>query len=407
MKYQSLLYVSGVLCLLMGLAACQKEDGNDPSNNSASSDEYLAGEMVNVGVNAFSAKKLFVLNEGGMGSNNATLDFLDLQTGRYVRDAYGKMNPEIPLGLGDVANDIALYDGKLWIVVNNSGIVEVVNPENERHIATIAVPTPRNIAFHGDYAYVSSWNGAAAVYGDDWSVDPAQSKNPKGAVYKIDIKNYKVVGSVEVGYQPEGLAVSKGRLFVANSGGIACSLPPDYSYDNTLSVIDLNGFFVTKTLTVAPNLKNVYAAPDGNVFVTTLGNYYDVHSGMYWIRNESLVGRVGEGSDIACNVSVPTLDADGFFWAIGNDTEFDWSATSHEWYLWSFNARTGAAVSWNPDFVFSGSVPYGLCLDGAALFVADAGDYFNPGTLSLYISGSYEKQWTVTAGVCPGHFVLW
>lgn len=403
MKYQSLLYVSGALCLLLGLAACQKEDGPDPSSYSASSDEYLAGEMVNVGVNAFSAKKLFVLNEGGMGSNNATLDILDLQTGRYVRDAYGKMNPEIPQGLGDVANDIAVYDGKLWIVVNNSGIVEVVNPENERHIATIAVPTPRNIAFHGAYAYVSSWNGAAAVYGADWSVDPAQSKNPKGAVYKIDIKSFEVVDCVEVGYQPEGLAVSKGRLFVANSGGIACSLPPSYSYDNTLSIIDLNGFFVTKTLTVAPNLKNVYAAPDGTVFVTTLGNYYDVHSGMYWVKNEKLVGRVGEGSS---NVSVPVMDASGDFWAIGNDTEFDWSASSHEWYLWRFSSKSEAFTT-IPNFHFVGGVPYGLYVDGNNIVVADAVDYFNPGTLSLYAADSGEKPWTVTAGVCPAHFAVW
>lgn len=402
MKTSALLVVSGILAL--GVIGCDK-DSKDPENN-ASGDENLAGETVKVGENASSAKKLFVLNEGGMGSNNATLDFLDLRTGKYVRDAYGKMNPEIPLGLGDVGNDIAVAAGKLWIVVNNSGIVEVVDPENERHIATVAIPTPRNIAFDDTYAYVSSWAGAYAAYGADYSVDPGASRNPKGQVYRIRLKDYSLDGSVEVGYQPEGLAVSGGKLYVANSGGIASQLPPDYSYDNTVSVIDLASFTVVKAIEVAPNLKAVFASPDGSLFVTTMGNYYDVHSGLYRIKEDAFLGRVEEGGDIGCNVSVATMDADGFFWALGNDTEFDWSA-AHTWYLWSSNALSSPAVGYYPDFTFSGSVPYGLFVDGSDVYVADAGDYYNPGTLSLYQSGSYQKQWTVTAGVCPGHFAIW
>jgi len=405
MNQFSLLFVSGLL--LIGAAACQKDSSADEPSGSASGDEHLAGEMVNVGVNASSAKKLFVLNEGGMGSNNATLDFLDLRTGKYVRDAYGKMNPEIPQGLGDVGNDIAVWGDALWIVVNNSGIVEVVNPENERHIATVAVPMPRNIAFDGIYAYVSSWNGAVAVYGADWAVDPDKSKNPKGAVYKIDTRTYQVVAQVEVGYQPEGLAVSDGMLYVANSGGIASSLPPTYSYDNTLSVIDLETFTVTDTIEIAPNPKGVYAAPNGDIFVTILGNYYDVHSGMYLVRDGALVRRIEEGTDIGCNVSVSAMEADGFFWAIGNDTELDWSVTTHDWYFWGFNSLTGDTVVWRPDFSFTGKVPYGLFVDNSDIYIADAGDYFNPGTLSLYQGVSFQKSWTVTAGVCPAHFALW
>ena len=54
----------------------------------------------------------------------------------------------------------------------------------------------------------------------------------------------------------------------------------------------------------------------------------------------------------------------------------------------------------------NGTNPYGLCaLGGGAFLVSDAGDYFNPGTVSLY-NGS-GKVWTVTAGVCPGHFAIW
>ncbi|MCR5560596.1 MAG: hypothetical protein K6F58_02135, partial [Bacteroidales bacterium] len=69
------------------------------------------------------ASKLFVLNEGGMGSNNSTLDFLRFSDSTYVSGAFKKMNPDIAAGLGDVGNDIAVQGNEVWIVVNNSGLV--------------------------------------------------------------------------------------------------------------------------------------------------------------------------------------------------------------------------------------------------------------------------------------------
>ena len=43
------------------------------------------------------------------------------------------------------------------------------------------------------------------------------------------------------------------------------------------------------------------------------------------------------------------------------------------------------------------------------LVLGDAGDYFNPGTVSCYALdfNDGEKYWSVNAGVCPGHFAIW
>ena len=56
--------------------------------------------------------------------------------------------------------------------------------------------------------------------------------------------------------------------------------------------------------------------------------------------------------------------------------------------------------------------PYGLAVTGDIskyLFVGDAGDYFNPGTVSCYRLEESDGTplWKVTAGVCPGHFALY
>ena len=376
-----------LLCGTLAFCACQKDVV-------PSKDATLDGSSVDVSGISTSAQKLFVLNEGGMGSNNSTLDFLRFKDGQYVTGAFKKMNPTEAAGLGDVGNDIAIHGKEAWIVVNNSGIVEVISAEDETEIAAIQVPTPRSIAFDNTYAYVTSWAGAFVTYGADYSV--TDSKNPKGQVYRINLSTKKVEGSVEVGYQPEGIAVYNGKLYVANSGGISSQLAPNYAYDNTVSIIDAASFKIEKTVEAQVNLKNVYSDGKGNIYITTLGNYFDVHSGLYMLQ----VTSSGQVLHIADFVSVSALCGDTVY-CIGTDSEYDWSA-AHIYKAWSVTDGVKKDLSWN----ISEVTPYGLAvLDADTFFIGDAGDYFNPGTVTCYYKGS--KRWSVTAGVCPGHFALY
>ncbi|MBQ4026526.1 MAG: YncE family protein, partial [Bacteroidales bacterium] len=99
-----------VLCAVLCIAACTKD--LEPSK-----DILLEGDELNLKGFGGNYRKLFVLNEGGMGANNATLDVLRLQRGMYVRSAFRKMNPAVSGGLGDVGNDIALHGEELWMVI--------------------------------------------------------------------------------------------------------------------------------------------------------------------------------------------------------------------------------------------------------------------------------------------------
>ena len=155
MKYNALLVFSTLLAAIA--VSCSKDE---PSSETTSNDSNLAGVNVAVGETSGSFKKLFVLNEGKMGTNNASLDFFRFSDGKYVRNSFELMNPGQVLGLGDVGNDIAFFNDRLWLVINNSGLVEVIDPKNEKHVATVRVPSPRRIAFEGDYAYVTSYSGA-------------------------------------------------------------------------------------------------------------------------------------------------------------------------------------------------------------------------------------------------------
>ena len=359
---------------MLAVCACQK----DPVPEQPSKDAELQGITVDLSGISADAKKIFVLNEGAMGSNNATLDFLRMSDGTYVTGAFKKMNPDAGAGLGDVGNDIAVHGDELWIVVNNSGIVEVLSAKDETEIAAIAVPTPRNIAFDDSYAYVTSWAGAYATgtYDENYNYVITDSKNPKGQVHRINLSTKKVEGSVEVGYQPEGIACYDGKLYVANSGGIASQLPPNYAYDNTVSIIDTKSFKVTRTVDVQVNLKNVWSDGKGNIFVSTLGNYWDVHSGIYAfnVDNPSAVTRVN-GSAVKEEFSYAGINCQSgdTVYCVGCATEFDWNSP-RQYYVWSIK---GNQVTHYPLTLVG--TPYGITVieDKGGLhylLVADAGD---------------------------------
>ena len=191
---------------------------------------------------------LYILNEGNMGANRCTLDYLDLSgtdsTIHYYRNIYAERNPSTVKELGDVGNDIGIYGSKLWIVVNCSNKVEVCEARSTHRLGQINIDNCRYLAFDGGFTYVSSYAGPVQV----------AENCPLGRVYKVDTLTLQKVDSVVVGYQPEEMAIVDGKLYVANSGGYRVPL-----YDNRIMVIDLATFQVIKEIEVDVNLHRLLA----------------------------------------------------------------------------------------------------------------------------------------------------
>ena len=108
-------------------------------------------------------KGFFLLNEGNMGSNKASLDYYDYETGIYHVNIYAERNPGVVYELGDVGNDIQIYGNKLYAVINCSNLVEVMDVATARHEATVYIPNCRYIVFQDGYAYVSSYAGPVKI----------------------------------------------------------------------------------------------------------------------------------------------------------------------------------------------------------------------------------------------------
>lgn len=167
---------------------------------------------------------MYQLNEGNMGSNKASIDYLDFQNAYYIRNLYAERNPSVIKELGDVGNDIQIYGNKLYAVINCSHKVEVMDARTCHRLGQIDIPNCRYIRFAKGKAYVSAY--VAPV-----QIDPQAQA---GAVYEIDTTSLKVTRKVTVGYQPDELEIIGEYIYVANSGGYRA---PDY--DSTLSVVEI------------------------------------------------------------------------------------------------------------------------------------------------------------------------
>lgn len=327
--------------------------------------------------NTSANKGLYVLCEGNMGANKATLDYLDMNSGTYSLNIYPARNPGKVMELGDVGNDIKAYGSRLWIVVNQSNRVEVAHASTAVSIGSVDVPNARYLAFDGGYAYVSSYVG------------PVNGKSVLGEVYKIDTLSLKVVGRCTVGYQPEEMEVMNGKLYVANSGGY--SALQGMGYDRSVSVIDLASFLVEHTIDIAPNLFRIRKDKHGSLWVVARGDYADIPSRIYEVFGNQVVDSIDvRANDIA-------FRGDSLIFMNDNGCGvFD---------LKSRRIITSQFLQKDTDR--QPKTPYGLIVDpsNGLIYVMDATNYVSSGKLFCY-DGHGKQLWWRPTGDIPGHACL-
>ena len=333
-------------------------------------------------------KGFFLLNEGNMGSNKATLDYFDYATGVYTKNIYAERNPGVVKELGDVGNDLQIYRDRLYAVINCSHFVEVMDARTAKHIGVVSIPNCRYIVFKGDYAYVSSYAGPVQI-------DPNARL---GYVAKVDLRTLKVVGECTVGYQPDELVVVDNKLYVANSGGYRVP-----NYDRTVSVIDLETFTETKKIDVAINLHRLELDRYGYLWITSRGDYYDVPSRMFVLdtRTDKIVKQL----DIAS--SNMTRSGDSLYVYA---TEWSWHTETMDNSYALINTKQQCVISNN--YIIDGTekeitTPYGLAINPETkeIFTTDATNYVTPGFLHCYSSDGVRK-WSVTTGDIPAHIAF-
>ena len=350
LKQQTLI---AILLVVSIFASCKKDARTDPEPETPTAVR----------------KGLYVLCEGLFNANNATLSYYNYDDRKLELDKFSSVNGR---GLGDTGNDIKVYGSKMYIVVNVSSTLEIVNPQTGASIKKIDLKDngvgrqPRFVTFNKNKAFISNYDGTVAV---------------------LDTASLAIEQYIKVGRNPEQMAVSNGKLYVANSGSM------DYpNYDNTVSVVDLNSLKEIKKITVAENPVGLAADAYGDVYVLSTGNYADVKSSMSTIDSKTDVVKTSipfSGGSMVISGDLAYIPASGGKVKV-------------------FNVKTETLETEN--FITDGTkvtTTYGLAVDdlNAEIFVADAKNYTTSGEVFCFDKDG-KKKYSIMVGLNPNNMVF-
>ncbi len=191
-----------------------------------------------------------ILNEGAYGNSNASITFIGYGSDIADNQIFYRVNGR---ELGDVLQHAAIYNGKIYMVLNNSGKVEVASSATFIQLQTITgLVNPRYVAAKDGKIYVTQWG----------------SWGEQGTVEVFDANSYSHSNTIKVGTGAEGLLCTDGKIWVANGGG--------YGLDSTVMVVDAATGAVSDTVTVGYNPKELVEDASGNIWVICSGaDIYD------------------------------------------------------------------------------------------------------------------------------------
>lgn len=366
------------LCIALTFLSCRKEEVIF-----LSSDKNVAQPRLDGNIEGF-----YLLNEGNMGMNRASIDLFNYRTGNYTTDIYSERNPTVLKELGDVGNDIKIYGNKVYAVINCSNKVEVIDKWTAKRIKKIDIPNCRYVAFYKGKAYVSSYSGPVAI-------DPNAEL---GFVAEIDTATLEITRKVTVGYQPEQMVIHNGKLYVANSGGYRVP-----NYDRTVSVVDLETFKEIKKIDVGINLYSMQIDSRGDIYVSSRGDYYNTSSNLFVIDTKT--------DEKKMQLDIPVLgmclvDDALYFYSVA----WSYLTNSNKITYGILDTRTKKVIS--DQIITDGTdkkimIPYGLQvnIETKEIYITDAQNYVVTGYIYCFTPEG-KLKWKTTAGNIPAHFAF-
>jgi YVTN family beta-propeller protein len=321
--------------------------------------------------------QMYVLSEGLFNLNNSTLSLIDFNN-KIINNNYFLFQND--RGLGDTANDMQRYGSKLWIVVNVSSQVEVLDLKTGVSIRRIPffntnkiARQPRYIAFSGNKAYVCSFDGTVA---------------------RIDTSTLAVEATITVGRNPDGITTANGKLYVANSGGLDAP-----NFDNTVSVIDLNSFSETTKIVVGLNPYKLQTDTEGDVYAISRGDNGNIKA--KFVRINGQTNEVAQTFD-----NLPAIN-----FTIHNDTAYlyNYDYIKNTYWIKTFDCKTEKVIVDN--FISDNTTiqsPFGIFVHptNGNVYLTDARSYTVKGDLLCFNRNGKLNYKIENIGLNPNSIVF-
>ena len=308
-----------------------------------------------------SGRGVFITCEGNFMWDNASLSYYDPETREIENDIFLRANG---MKLGDVAQSMTLHDGKGYLVVNNSGVIYVIDPATFRITGLIEeVVSPRYIHFVDEQtAYVTD------LYDPRISVVDTRTNRIRS---RIDMNGHRSTEQmVQVG----------NRLFVN------C-----WSYDNKILVVDTQTERLVDSLTVGWQPNSLLLDGNGKLWTATDGR--DGEAPALW-RIDPATREIERRFELPADTPPSKLTLDernNRIYFIARD-------------VWRIEADAESLPA-TPFLPYAGTLYYGLGVDPdtAELYVADAIDYVQHAAVYRF-SPDGQAVDTLRVGIIPGSF---
>lgn len=289
---------------------------------------------------------LIVGSEGNFQFGNASISLYDYESQSVSVEVFKNANEYL---LGDVLQSMYQMNNSLYLVVNNSSKIEVVDRSTFKSIGSISgLASPRYfLPVSNSKAYVSD------LYSNSISV--------------LDLNSQEVKGSINVSGWTEEMILLYGKAFVCNKG------------KNLLYVIDTSTDEILDSIVIGSSPSNVQQDQNGMLWVLCQGdNDEGAPAGLYKVNPISF--EVEIIFDFNVGDQVGNLDFNG-----ANDTLYYLCSGSKNGV---FRMSIADAVLPSSSFISSaqGGNYYGLAVDpyGGEVLVSDAIDYVQKSKVSVY-----------------------
>ncbi len=301
---------------------------------------------------------------------NSSLTIYLPDSNKAYQDIFALVNGR---NLGDTGNDIVIYGGKAFIVVNGSQKIEVISLTDNKSVGTLSFADQR-----GPYKLAIVNDAKAFV--TNLSDTSITEFNP--STLQIVTDRFKV------GNNPMGIVYANGKVYVCNSG---------FGFDSTVTVLNATNGELIKTIIVGDSPSECGVGPNNEVVVKCDGR--SDYSNPENDTPGSILKINTDNDAIIVKVILPlatyghpghlTISAKGVGYFVGKTgvIKFSYSGSS---------LNVGGTA-------FATILGYGLAYDDVVdqLYVTDAKDYVQPGTVTIFdVNGNQLNQFP--AGVIPG-----
>lgn len=307
-----------------------------------------------------SANGLFVLNEGNFGWGNGSLSYFSYDSSKIYNNFFRSVNNR---PLGDVPYSMLIHGDNIYIVVNNSEKIEVIDRRNLKSVATITgLISPRNIVTAGlNKAYVTS------MYSD--------------SVRIIDLKQNTVSGYINIHQTSESAAVIGEKAFIANWLG-----------GNEIFVIDTETDVLIDSVEVGKEPESMVIDINGIIWVLCNGGWKrDTYAELIGINPQSLA--ISKRFVFPTLQSSPlNLQADG-----DGDTLFYIDNGIRRMSIFSPELPAYPLIDDDENLFYK----LGINPSNGDILATDAVDYQQNGILLIYNRSGVLKN-SCTTGIIPG-----